>query len=106
MKFEDWGPFFIDQEPITIILKIAYDKLSDKFIPNNRIYYDQGSWKDCIPFVEAWYPDKIPLSFIESTYYTYFDSDGYFSYRKIKISDMNELAIEFKILLCLNSEKE
>lgn len=55
-----WTGFFVDFQPATIVLQLTRHGLQDKLIPNSE---GEGFY---IPFVEVWYPEKIPISSINS----------------------------------------
>jgi|GEM_PF-1930749 len=63
-----WQHFFGDYEPFTIVLKLSRQKLADKLIPNSNPpqKVSEPEYKGFIPFVECWYPEKIPFSAIDS----------------------------------------
>jgi hypothetical protein len=65
--YHNWSPFFCDQRPATIILKLNRDALEEQLIPNstppNNCPKD-GTFH--LPYVEAWYPSTIPVSAILS----------------------------------------
>jgi hypothetical protein len=61
-----WGQFFFDQKPITIILRLNRDSLS-QLIPNNSAPKRSApDYRSYIPYVEAWYPEAIPVEAIDS----------------------------------------
>lgn len=52
---------------IYVVLKLNSEKTSEKLIPNsNAPRIGDNNDKMYIPYVEAWYPEPIPFSFIES----------------------------------------
>lgn len=62
-----WGQFFFDHKPITTALRLNRDVLSDKLIPSTAApKLGDKDYKGRIPYVEAWYPEAIPFSVIDS----------------------------------------
>ena len=65
-----WGPFFFDQQPVTIVLRLNREMLKDKLIPNSAAPQSgPDAWR-YIPHVEAWYPEDIPFEAIEGLIFT------------------------------------
>lgn len=61
-----WGSIFFDQKPITIVLRLNKDYLTDKLIPNDSApKLGNPEYKGYIPYIEAWYPELIPIEAIE-----------------------------------------
>jgi hypothetical protein len=70
-----WGMFFADQKPVTIVLKLNRHDLQDKLFPNSVApKLGEENYKGFISFVEAWYPEAIPVSAIEGYIVTYYES--------------------------------
>lgn len=68
INLDTWEQFFFDHQPVTIVLKLSREKLARKLIPNSAAHasiYDPN-YKGYIPFVECWFPEPIPSSFIDS----------------------------------------
>jgi hypothetical protein len=66
-----WAHFFHDGKPITIILKLNRQKLAPKLIPNaSRPKPGNVGYKPAIAYVEAWYPEPIPLSYVDGALVT------------------------------------
>jgi hypothetical protein len=57
---ETWTQFFFDCKPITIVLMLEREQLTDALIPSSYAPKDTFF----IPSVEAWYPNPIPVSTI------------------------------------------
>jgi hypothetical protein len=70
-----WAQFFYDGKPVTIVLKLNREKLAAKLIPNSsRPKPGDACYKPAIAYVEAWYPDPIPLSSVDGAIVTRWDS--------------------------------
>jgi hypothetical protein len=66
-----WSDFFLSRNPrrgpATIVLNVNRQKLADKLIPNSaRPRLGEPEYKPAFAYVEAWYPDAIPSSAIDS----------------------------------------
>jgi hypothetical protein len=62
-----WIQFFFDQHPVTIVLELSRHELASRLIPNScgpRV--GSKEYSIYIPYVEAWYPEKIPVSAIRN----------------------------------------
>lgn len=59
-----WGGFFFDQNPVTIVLRLDKEQLSDKLIPNSAAKTDNPERRGYIPYIETWYPEAIPFNAI------------------------------------------
>jgi hypothetical protein len=70
-----WAQFFYDGKPVTIVLKLNRQKLAAKLIPNSsRPRPGETGYKPAIAYVEAWYPNPIPLSSVDGAIVTRWDS--------------------------------
>ena len=72
-----WAQFFTDQKPVTVILKLNRKELAEKLIPNSAGPKGLEPGNQFIPYVEAWYPEPIPVSSIESLIISFWNSDSY-----------------------------
>lgn len=64
-NYNIWGVFFFDHEPVTIVFRLRRDMLTDKLIPNDAApKLDSLDYKSHIAYVEAWYPEPIPIAAI------------------------------------------
>jgi len=73
-QHHNWEPFFYDQKPVTIVLKINIEKTQDKIINYHTVPKSKDFYKfNYIPYVESWYPEPIPFDFIDSFRMSFFD---------------------------------
>ena len=69
-------------------------------IPNKGVYANQGSWRGYIPFVEAWYPDRIPFSYITSIFCSHYNhSEKNIDFFKFDVSDIDNLGKELEKII-------
>jgi len=67
----NWGGFFFDQKPITIILCLNRGALSKKLIASSSVpKLGEPGYIFRIPYVEAWYPEPIPFGAIDGVIFT------------------------------------
>ncbi|MCD4791134.1 MAG: hypothetical protein K8R37_14155 [Bacteroidales bacterium] len=96
-----WADFFYDHKPITIILRLNRQKLSDKLIPNSvRPKPVETDYVPAIAYVEAWYPEAISVSAIDSYIVTWLDSETrnliFHEYSKDMVEELDELIDSIK----------
>jgi hypothetical protein len=66
-----WSDFFLSHKPkrglATIVLKLNRLRLAHKLIPNSsRPKLGEPSYKPAFAYIEAWYPEAIPTSAVDS----------------------------------------
>jgi hypothetical protein len=75
--YRTWRPFFFDQKPATIILRLNRDSLSQRLIPNSCApKLGAPDYKGHIPYVEAWYPESIPFEAVDGFIVTIYRGPG------------------------------
>lgn len=103
-----WADFFANHKPkrgpATIVLKLNRQKLADKLIPNSvRPKPGEPGYKPAIAYVEAWYPEAIPTSAIDSYIITSRNSENReLEFQEFPKEDLGKL--EEKIFLIQNEE--
>lgn len=97
-----WGFFFwADFKPVTIVIELNQQKLQAKLVPNSvaqakkmeeKWPVDRDKAWSYIPYVEAWYPEPIPVSAI-SSYMLVFHPAYFqdFSYEFFSVDQTQEL---------------
>jgi hypothetical protein len=76
LEAETWSFFFWDDlKPVTIVIELNQQELQAKLVPNSvaqakkmeeKSPVDRDKAWSYIPYVEAWYPEPIPVSAISS----------------------------------------
>jgi hypothetical protein len=61
LSHETWAGILLDQEPVTVVVELRFQGLEQKLISEKE---PDGNF--FIPYVEAWYPEPIPISFMRS----------------------------------------
>lgn len=99
-----WAKFFSDGKPVTIVLGLSRQKLADKLIPNStRPKSSEIGYKPAIAFVEAWYPEAIPTSFIDGYIITWWNPKEhelvFHEFSKERVGEFDEFIFSLEEIL-------
>jgi hypothetical protein len=94
--FNKWRHLFSQHNPISVALKLNREYLFPRLIPNNTAREEVGITKVWIPYVEAWYPEIIPLSAIEKYFiFGICENDKKHDFVEVTFADLLELVDKF-----------
>lgn len=92
-----WSDFFTSRNPrrgpATIIIQLNRRKLIDRLIPNSaRPKPGEPNYRPAIAYVEVWYPEAIPTSFIVGYIVTWRNHERqHLEFRKFSKQDIDKL---------------
>ena len=93
LTHDKWCSFFYDKKPVTVLMFLDRDDISEKMITNSVRRSCPNQSGQYFPYVETWYKDSIPADFITKIVITFVKNkkvlfENITQYNRIKSNDI------------------